>query len=73
MISYLMMKPYCIIVHLSHDKDIHSLKKIILDVSFSFKKGSLFSTPKVSVFPEIGVFLGQKSAKRGVLFKPGEH
>ena len=33
--------------------------------AFFFKKGSLFSTQKVSVLLEIGVFFGQKSAKGG--------
>ena len=61
--SYLIFHPYC----MSHDKDIHSIIKFIQN------KGSLFSTQKVSVFPEIGVFLGQKSAKRGVLFICREH
>ena len=37
------------------------------------KKGAFFSSQKVSVFPEIGVFFWQKSAKRGALFKHGEH
>ena len=37
------------------------------------KKGSLFKTQKVSVFPKIGVFFWQNSAKRGGIFIPGEH
>ena len=37
---------------------------------FSLKNGSDPSAQKVSVFPEIGVFFSQKSAKRGVFLHP---
>ena len=45
----------------------------ILNVSIFVKKGSVPISQNVSDFPEIGVFFGQKSAKRGGLFTTGEH
>ena len=52
---------------------LHLKINFILNVSVSVKKGSDPGSQKVSVFPKIGVFFRQKSAKRGAPFTPGEH
>ena len=47
--------------------------KHLLNSQWFVEKGGYFWTLKISVFFEIGVFLRQKSAKRGVFFQHGEH